>query len=296
MSASHTRLRVDALSADDSFLARLRAGTFTARLHSVFRRVVNLECSTTRRLYTLATAPADNGPSTLVVDLRSFQALELEPGAAATCDGTTVSLCPSLEISLQRVEPWSPALPEWPGRVPVEWLRSLIDRAGVSGGVKQPNSGADLPFDEFMSRRLESGTVSLKTALLADDAAAAHEHGLSLVGLGPGLTPAGDDFLVGLATICNQPGSPLADFRPLLVRLVQETMDRTNEISHAALAHAVDGRVRESIATLVQAMARGDRAAMEERGARVLSIGATSGTDILTGMLAGLELAEARRT
>lgn len=295
MSAIHARSRISALSADDSFLSRLLAGGFTARVHSVFRRVVNLECSTTGRLYTVATAAADNAPSTLVVDLPSFQALELRPGAPAACDGTTLSLCSSLGISLQRVEPWSPALPEWPGKMPVEWLRSLIDRMGACGGVKQPSSGAERPFHTYMARRLDGATVSLKAALLEDDAAAAHEHGRCLVGLGPGLTPAGDDFLVGLATICNQPGSPLADFRPLLARLVEETMDRTNDISHAALAHAVEGRVRESIATLVVAMTRGDRAAMEERGATVMSIGATSGTDILTGMLAGLELAEARR-
>ena len=91
----------------------------------------------------------------------------------------------------------------------------------------------------------------------------------------------------------NLPGSPVGHLRPLVAGLVAEGTERTNAISHATMAHAAEGRVRESIADLLAALARHDRAATEERGRRVMSIGASSGTDILTGVLAGLQLAQA---
>ncbi len=295
-SCTPSAYRIGAVSVDERLLARLRSHAFGARVHSVFRRVVNVEATGTRALYTIASAGIDNAPATLVADAPSFERFELAPGTRACCDGTTLRLGSALEISLQYVELWSSELPEWPPHeMPVEWLRALIERAGRSGGVKR-DARAVLPYDVGLSRRISDTTASLNSALLAGDGRAAYQHGSQLVGLGPGLTPAGDDFLVGLVTICSQPGSPVAYLRPLLTRLVEETVDRTNDISHAAMAHAVEGRVRESISELVKAMVRGDRVAMERRGAQVMRIGATSGTDILSGMLAGLELAEAKRS
>ena len=176
--------------------------------------------------------------------------------------------------------------------MPVQWLRELVETRGVAGGVK-PAPHVHGPREGPLVRRLGELTGALKDALLQDDTARAYEHAARLVGLGPGLTPAGDDHLLGLAAICNLPGSPVAHLRPLLSRLVGDAAGRTNAISHAAMSHAAEGRVRESIAELLAAMASGDRAAMDRRGARVVSIGASSGTDILTGMLAGLELAQA---
>jgi hypothetical protein len=166
--------------------------------------------------------------------------------------------------------------------MPVAWLRDLLGRTPPGG-----QAGA-------LDDRLREVTSALEAALRHGDVDAAQEHAARLVGLGPGLTPAGDDWLVGLATICSVPGSPVGDLRSLLVRLVDDARERTNDISHAAMAHAVQGRVRESITELVTAMARGDGAAMERRGTQVMLIGASSGTAILTGMLAGLELAEHR--
>ena len=275
-------MRVHAVSGDDGLLRRLSAGAYRARVHSVFASVVNLECASSRTLHTLACAHVDNAPATLVVDLPSFARLGLATGADARCTGTT--LCSgSLEVSLERAEGWSPALPEWPrGGMPVSWLRDLLAR-------KRPG-GDTGPLDA----RLREVTSALEAALRHGDVDAAQEHAARLVGLGPGLTPAGDDWLVGLATICSVPGSPVGDLRSLLVRLVDDAVERTNDISHAAMAHAAQGRVRESITELVTAMARGDGAAMERRGTQVMLIGASSGTAILTGMLAGLELAEHR--
>jgi hypothetical protein len=282
---------MQATSGDAGLLARLASGEFSARVHSVFTRVVNIE-SSSGTLYTLACTHVDNAPATLVVDTRSFDRFALAPGTRTRCSGTTLRPGPSLEISFAQAAPWSSALSDWPRKgMPVRWLRALIERHGASGGVK-PAPRPDGRFERELAHMLSHTTRSLESALAGSDVGAVHAHGKRLIGLGPGLTPAGDDYLVGLATVCNLPGSPVRDLRPVLMTLVDDNRERTNDISYAAMAHATRGRVRESITELVAAMARSDRWAMERRGRQVIGIGATSGTDILAGMLAGLELAQ----
>jgi hypothetical protein len=278
-------IRVRAVSGEEGLLRRLASGTYRARVHSVFASVVNLECASSGTLQTLACSHVDNAPATLVVDLRSFAPPRLAKGATVRCTGTTLCSGSALEVSLEGVEPWSPALPDWPrAGMPVQWLRDLLDGEGGPRG----GEGA-------LGRRLGELTGALEAALRHGDLDRAYAHGARIVGLGRGLTPAGDDYLVGLATISNLPGSPVGDLRPLLVQLADDAAERTNDISRAAMVHAAQGRVRQSIIELVSAMARGDRPEAERRGAQVMGIGASSGADILTGMLAGLELAERRR-
>lgn len=141
------------------------------------------------------------------------------------------------------------------------------------------------------ARRLADGTHGLLAALLDYRSAAAHEYGRGLVGLGPGLTPAGDDYILGLAAGGVLLGSQGCQRRmALLAEVIDANADRTNEISHAAMAHAVRGRLRQSILELGRAIGGGDRAEMAGCAQRVLGLGATSGTDLLSGMLVGLQL------
>jgi hypothetical protein len=58
----------------------------------------------------------------------------------------------------------------------------------------------------------------------------------------------------------------------------------------AALTQAARGRVRESIAALIGSLLNGRPERLVDPLQRVLSIGSTSGTDIVTGIRCGLEL------
>jgi hypothetical protein len=94
-----------------------------------------------------------------------------------------------------------------------------------------------------------------------------------LLGLGPGLTPAGDDFLGGFVMI-----------HPM-------TFDtaNTNEISRARLAMHMRGEGTRAEMRFIQALKSGaDTTAAEETLER---LGATSGRDFIRGARAALELA-----
>ena len=113
----------------------------------------------------------------------------------------------------------------------------------------------------------------------------------SVIGLGPGLTPSGDDFLVGhLAGLWCTAGNNPSRMR-FLTALGPELLQaarHTNEISCAHLRSAVKGNFSEPIATLVQQLKQSNnmnsvRAATQA----ALQAGHTSGSDGVLGLLLG---------
>lgn len=276
-----------AISADAPFLVRLRRGAWRGTVHSVFTRAVNLRCGTDGRLYTLAVAGSDDAPSTLVVDTASFERFALRPAMPAAVRAGTLR-AGDLAVELDGARAWSARLPAWPpAGVRLDWLAHFLDRHGVAGGIR-PRPRPANAFEAETARRLCRGTEALQSALRARDTAAVRRAAAELIGLGPGLTPAGDDYVLGLLTAFALRGPGAAAEREALAGVIADSADRTNAISHAALAHAARGRVRQSIVDLATALAERDRATIPFRADRVLAIGATSGTDILTGLLAGL--------
>lgn len=280
---------IGALSGDRRFLERLRAAPFTARVHSVFDHAVNLRADADCGLYALASAQSDNAPATLVVDVPSFDRLGLRPGARLTTrGGGRILSAGALEIALDGARPWEATLPVLQkADLPLQWLERFIAEHGVAGGVK-PRARDATALEHATGRLLAGACAGLDAALRARRADAVYAHASRLVGLGPGLTPAGDDYLVGIAIACCLEGGTAHPHLDVLRRVVDVSADRTPAVSHATLAHAVRGRVRESLIGLAEAIAAGDESAMARRAFRVLAIGASSGTDILAGMLAGL--------
>lgn len=112
-----------------------------------------------------------------------------------------------------------------------------------------------------------------------------------LIGLGPGLTPSGDDFLVGYltalwCTVGNDP-SRKRFLTDLSSELSQATRD-TNQISYTYLRCATRGHVSEPIATLAQQIAQSnDRNSVRAATQAALRIGHTSGSDGVLGLLLG---------
>ncbi|NLH79218.1 MAG: DUF2877 domain-containing protein [Phyllobacteriaceae bacterium] len=104
-----------------------------------------------------------------------------------------------------------------------------------------------------------------------------------LVGLGPGLTPSGDDFLAGFLVALRRLGrGGIADAAARIVVPLAATA--TNSIAAAHLAHAAEGETAARFVDLFDRIAAGDDAAAFLD--RVAAVGHTSGWDGLAGMVA----------
>lgn len=117
-----------------------------------------------------------------------------------------------------------------------------------------------------------------------------------LIGLGPGLTPAGDDFLGGLLFAVEQVGRAhpgRVRRQPALRKaFLQRTRSATNAISYAILCDLAHGHGPEPMHTLLWSLLHeGEAPTIGLSAARAIThIGHTSGWDLLAGALCGLSL------
>ncbi|WP_158562822.1 DUF2877 domain-containing protein [Marinitenerispora sediminis] len=158
-----------------------------------------------------------------------------------------------------------PAGPSREGRAAsargVAELAALL--AGVSGGLP---AGAAAP---------------LATAVDDPDRAALVCE--RLLGLGPGLTPSGDDLLCGALLAVRALGGP--DRTDVLAAAVRRARSATTALSAALLEHAARGEGCPQAVGLVEAVT-GHRAVAPALAA-LRAVGHTSGTDLALGVLAG---------
>jgi hypothetical protein len=116
-----------------------------------------------------------------------------------------------------------------------------------------------------------------------------------LCGLGPGLTPAGDDWLAGwlLAQHLNADRAGLRDLTGLIAGIAAT---RTTTLSRAFLECAAAGEADEHWHALLRELARDPMTSLPvcQSTDLILAQGATSGAAALAGFFAGLETPDSR--
>jgi hypothetical protein len=284
---------VAALSADVAFLRRLRTVGCYGRVHSVFKRVINIEIPG-RNLFTLATRDLDDAPDTIIVDSADFRNMRVTARQRVSTIGKLMRVGPILGIDFGDVKPWVGELPVYPLhasllRRNLDALTAHLQRTGDAIGMLRPLAGGST-FDQQVSAVLAARSDRLYDALLRRNIDDARVHVQSMIGLGPGLTPSGDDYLVGLFAVINVVSSPAEALRCAYLEMIVGVEGATNAISYAALSKAATGRVRASIGDLIEQLLHGAEGAFFAPLARVLAIGSTSGSDIVAGIVSGLRL------
>ena len=98
----------------------------------------------------------------------------------------------------------------------------------------------------------------------------------ALAGLGPGLTPAGDDALAGILLVFG--------WHDRAAAMVAADRARTNDIARAFLAWAARGQSIEPVHDLLAASADHHVGAAEAALARLVAVGYSSGADLAFGI------------
>lgn len=261
-------------------------------IHSVFVRTINIILN--NELYTIASNQLDNAPATLIIDLASFENFDFAPNDSITLSDSKMKLSDSLCIDLNSAIPWKSDLPAYPvnddqlienvcfakefiiEKGKAEWLRGM--------GVNQT------PFYTEMGRMLRERTSDLINNFLFEDIDTNLKRAMKLVGLGQGLTPSGDDFLVGVMLAFSTIKDDLSNKENWASQVVRESKEKTNLISHSALRYAEFGETRESIGLLIQALFTEKKEVVEQELLNVMKIGSSSGTEMTWGIINGLSV------
>ena len=268
------------------------------RIQSIYRSVINI--TTSDGLLSVASPEGGGLPNGILADLGpDWRMIGLQPGMAVLADDARVRVpAVELEIQLEGAARWSPrfATPRAPVATgTARWRRRAvatreIARArAVAGGfgplLRQDTSHRDRLGTVDVGRRIVTDLIA---ALEAGDRSMAAEVAIGLIGLGPGLTPSGDDALVGVETALHALDSPMAGFLGLALDDVE---DRTTALSATLLRHAAAGEFAERLHTLIGALLGSNDETIATAIARASAWGASSGTDCLFGVLIGLDLA-----
>jgi hypothetical protein len=179
----------------------------------------------------------------------------------------------SVIVDLSTATSWSPRLPA---------AARISSPRGL--GLSHPDAAGDL-FASAAAPRI----AALRSALLAGEVGAAEKASVALIGLGIGLTPSGDDFLVGLLAGLEAAGDPVRD--PVATAIAREAPHRTTEFGAGLLEHACRGEFSERLHDVLIAIAAPEGAALQRATARAMAYGATSGADTLAGLSCALEVA-----
>ena len=200
-----------------------------------------------------------------------------------------------LRIEMQTAEVWSPPpAPLWSRSglarglaILEEQVAGRLPEEGLAGLLRDP-SGKDSalldrarPFVARLSSWLMAGAPDREVPPLKD-----------LVGLGPGLTPSGDDLVCGSlvalqALGLRAPASRLAEAAAPLFR------SNGNGISRAHFRTAAEGAATAPLHDALAALAKGRAEDLAPALERLDAIGHCSGWDALTGLVLTLRTAGA---
>lgn len=268
--------------------------SFTAVIHSLFNSAVNFKIPGRQTLITLLVSETSDLPQGIRIRERTgFSTQQLFPGQRIFCDLGILHLARnSLSIDLNNARIWhgdGGALRFDPKSSAQEEAWKTADQALRM--KKQLSKSSQLPA-ERIEDRLAAGLDRLTRASQKFDLFQAQQAAGELIGLGPGLTPSGDDILVGfmagLSAACAQDPAGRG-FMDQFGRILTTLSAQTNEISRTYLFHAAQGKFSSHILALLQAVCLGsDKETVLRTADLIFQAGHTSGTDTAAGLLAGL--------
>jgi len=161
------------------------------------------------------------------------------------------------------------------------WLREFLRRDATEWTSPVANFAwprMTLLSEVLKQNRANRGGIEYQALL--------RERVSELIGIGDGLTPSGDDFLVGLSAVLRRYQSA-----PLLSAIDLSILNRTTDVSASFLSYAQDGLYSENIHRVLMSISSVQDEQVESLESAVnalLSAGGTSGADTLLGILFGL--------
>jgi hypothetical protein len=215
----------------------------------------------------------------------------LHPRSVAVSGAVPAVTKDRVRLTLARIAPWQPAplAPTAPAVVAetARALHRMLAALGEPRGLGRLMLARTARDEDFVAAA-GPRAHALAAACAASDAAAIAGAARPLLGLGPGLTPSGDDF-VGGALFARRvlAGAHGPAWAAAVARIVGDAADLTHPISARLLGDLAAGEGWAALHEFASALAAGDLRAALAGARRVVTLGHSSGWDLLAGLLTG---------
>ncbi len=288
-------LRFTAVAASRHALNVLRSADVRGgEIHSAYRRTINLRFAADQ-LVSLHGGRGLVAPFGIALG-RRFDSPAFEriaPGLrAAVADGLVRIPEAGLEVALTEAAVWEPrarpaSLTPAAASRHAEILTAILLQHESPDGLAALVDGSDATP---LLRRARPSAVRLAEGLAQRGGALLLAGAEPLLGLGPGLTPSGDDFLAGfLGTAVVALPDAVRLLHEVGAQLLSLAETKTTLLSRAFLAHALTGALAPPIDALAAAILEGaGRESVARAAQAAAALGHTSGMDMLAGMVFAL--------
>ena len=293
--------------------------TSAARILHIFKRVCNLINADGEILSVLA-SPVAMGPFAVRLNESINWSGNISAEMRVKCEEDSIRIA-DVQIDIGTATPWNP-LPQWEHlrnlkdtqlwvneirkqlsrAAPPDSIAAIImsfpgaerrgilsndpERAASQGFLEPSGSRNDIKGKAFSSLQavLETAIPKLHAGLRRRDLDSLQSSAQAFAGLGPGLTPAGDDYLVGVMYGLWSTLAP-AEATRLSEALAESAGPRTNNISKAWLRAAANGEANADWHQLVQVISSNEVRNITLILTRIMDTGHTSGADALAGFV-----------
>lgn len=260
---------------------------FEFTVHSVFSRAVNVNREGSGVLLSLVAQPVQAHPRAAVILGAAFDTWGLVPGGVGAFRANVLTLGDRAET------------------IPTERRAAEVERVGAARGearerhtlevaaaaVQAARDALELPpgppgYEAALARAAKALGAAVRAFSLEAAVLAATE----LLGLGPGLTPAGDDFLCGALAgwRAQESHDPLlGEFLDRLAGPLGQRLAATGPISAAFLEEALAGRFARALVAFGET-ALGRAGDLVHTVTHLVGLGHTSGLDAAEGFLFAL--------
>ena len=202
-----------------------------------------------------------------------------------------------IQINLENAEVWNASVPS--GKLPVETSRSRLESTiEQTLRLTERNNSQDL-FNSVLPGNtihipdipgFDHHLTQFLAALEQNKSSMGGEELSGLLGLGSGLTPLGDDLILGVILTLNRWGQvliPGQGLEELNGNLLKNAKGKTTALSASLLSCAIEGAADERLLAVLDSFFSGDESSPRDLD-NLLKWGSSSGIGVLAGMVSVL--------
>lgn len=267
---------------------------FNATIQSLFDSSLNLRLDVEDRLITILISDHHNLPQGIRVD-NKIPIQQLTVGLKAASRGGILRFDSSnLSIDLRWATIWDGKLSTLTGYFGQAW--SIVWQT-LNEGQRQNKTelnAEDLFRSDkgsLLTRKFRQSVQKLLNGAKSYDSRISGKAAHEMIGLGPGVTPSGDDLLIGFLAGLQSMAGNITERRIFIETFGNEIslyLRETNEISRTYIQHAIHGEFSSSIVTLIEAIQSNEEEILISNTKNAMRVGHSSGMDSITGLLIGL--------
>ncbi|MCS3432662.1 DUF2877 domain-containing protein [Klebsiella sp. BIGb0407] len=284
------------LTADTHFLNLLNQPQLSGKVEQVFNKAINVLID--NQLFTLLSSQLDNAPNSCRLLNKDLSALSIVRSDDFQISDGKISIGDKYWLSFSLCEVWQQPVISFTDdntnkKNYQSFLLKQIDRLDfilteAKGSLfnYQDDNLFYLAASEKLNQ-LRSHVVSLLEKKQYRNLADVIRQ---FIGLGIGLTPSGDDYLVGLIAFLLLKNHPVNVAYPDFYQGIMQGIENTTPVSAITLKKALDNEYRENMHQLIQSLVDADETNIHLQFLNILNIGSSSGSDMLFGIRDALYL------